>query len=254
MLKLDIRGVNAYPLEKEPITAGRIGLQILFTFSDDWKDLSKIAVFEGAEKVELLLANPRCVVPEECLKTAGPSLRVGVYGIDSLGTVATPTVWANFGQILSSAQVSLTYEPGVTPPMIAQILSAAQSAVNIAQSVRNDADAGKFNGKDGKSVELFTVTYGVTTKAEIDAALAAGLLPVLTMQNQRYMLTGVGLAYVFTTVARNGVLYWAQCSQPTVVFPTSWRSGSLDLYDGDTPIDPDPIEPVDPIEPSEPTI
>jgi hypothetical protein len=178
---------------------------------------------------------------------------VGVYGIDSLGTVVTPTVWANFGQILSSAQVSLTYEPGVTPPMIAQILSAAQSAVNIANSVRSDADAGKFNGKDGASVEQFPVTYGVTTKAEIDAALAAGSIPVLTMQNRRYMLTGVGSTYTFTTVTRTGVLYWAQCAPPSVLPITSWYSGSLNLYDADGPITPDPIDPSDPTEPSNPT-
>jgi hypothetical protein len=198
MLKLDIRGVNAYPLEKESITAGRVGLQILFTFSDDWKDLSKIAVFEGAERVELQLANPRCVVPEECLKAAGPSLRVGVYGIDSLGTVVTPTVWANFGQILSSAQVSLTYEPGVTPPMIAQILSAAQSAVNIANSVRSDADAGKFDGEPAK----FFWCSDDTTGEEILAALQDGQLPLRVDSSGRVLvyLKQSGNAYIFAAV------------------------------------------------------
>lgn len=261
MLKLDIRGVNAYPLEKEHITAGRVGLQILFTFSDEWKDLSKIAIFEGAEKVELQLANPRCVVPEECLKTAGPSLRVGVYGIDSLGTVATPTVWANFGQILSSAQVSLTYEPGVTPPMIAQILSAAQSAVNTANSVRSDANAGKFDGAAGPEGPegpqgpvgpggVTMVTYGTTTVAQIDAAVTAGKLPVLKYQNRWYSLvSGGGLSlgqYTFTCLFSDGMLYWAQCELASVFNPTGWTSGSKDLSGGDTPITP--------VTPSDPTI
>lgn len=255
MLKLDIRGVNAYPLEKEPITAGRVGLQILFTFSDDWKDLSKIAIFEGVETVELLLANPRCVVPEECVKSAGPSLRVGVYGIDSLGTVATPTVWANFGQILSSAQVSTAYEPGVTPPMIAQILSAAQSAVNIANSVRADADAGKFDGPVGPEGPegprgpvgpggIAEITYGETTKEQIASLIAAGRVPVLVYQSRWYYLSMADLiGYSFTSLTTDGVLYWARCTTASVMIPTGWTSGSLDLSGGSTPIT--PVSPID---------
>ena len=36
-----------------------------------------------------------------------------------------------------------------TPDIVQQILSAASNAEEIAQSVRDDADAGKFNGPQG---------------------------------------------------------------------------------------------------------
>ena len=156
MLRLDIRGVNAYPLEKEVLTEGRVGLEISFTFSSDWDGLTKIAVFEGAQTIDVILVNDRCVVPHEALAQSGAALRIGVYGQNTAGDIVIPTVWAKFGMVQPAAVPSEVSSKPPTPSVVAQILSAAQNAESsaseaerIAQSVRDDADAGEFDGKDG---------------------------------------------------------------------------------------------------------
>lgn len=157
MLRLDIRGVNAYPLEKEVLTEGRVGLEIGFTFSSDWDGLTKIAVFEGAQTIDVALINDRCIVPHETLAKSGGALRIGVYGQNTAGDIVIPTVWAKFGTVQPAAQPSNKTTTPPTPSVVAQILSAAQNAVVIAQSVRDDADAGEFDGKDGATLWFTTV-------------------------------------------------------------------------------------------------
>lgn len=182
MLKLDVRGVKAIPLEKEILTEGRVGLEISFSFSSDWDGLSKTAVFEGAKTIDVLLTENACVVPHECLSKSGPSLRVGVYGENNLGDKVTPTVWANFGQIQAAAIPSGEGGAIPTPTIVSQILTASAEAlaasteaVEIAQSVRDDADAGEFDGyspsasvsKSGSTTTITITDKDGTTTAEV---------------------------------------------------------------------------------------
>ena len=149
MLRLDIRGVNAYPLEKEGLTEGRVGLEISFTFSSEWDGLTKIAVFEGAKTRDVALVSDHCVVPPEALAQSGSALRIGVYGQNTAGDIVIPTVWAKFGQVQPATRLSKETTTPPTPSVVAQILAAAQEAEAIAQSVRDDADAGEFDGEPG---------------------------------------------------------------------------------------------------------
>ena len=77
------------------------------------------------------------------------TLEAGVYGTKG-GDVVLPTIWASLGTIREGASTGTNTQPP-TPDVYSQILETANSAEKIAQSVRDDADAGKFNGKPGDS-------------------------------------------------------------------------------------------------------
>jgi hypothetical protein len=108
--------------------------------------------------VDVLVEDSKCTVPPEVLTEDGGKLRVGVFGVGENGR--TPTIWAEVGTIQRGAEPS-GIEPGEhTQPLIDQLLAAAQAAraaadeaERLAQSVRNDADAGAFDGAPGKPGE-----------------------------------------------------------------------------------------------------
>ena len=64
------------------------------------------------------------------------------------GTVVLPTIWAQLGEIREGVSLGSNAQPP-TPDVYSQILEAAEQAEKIAQSVRDDADAGKFDGEPG---------------------------------------------------------------------------------------------------------
>ena len=73
----------------------------------------------------------------------------GVYGTKN-GTVVLPTIWATLGTIKEGASPGENTQPP-TPDVYSQILAAASKAEEIAQSVRDDADSGAFDGPPGAS-------------------------------------------------------------------------------------------------------
>lgn len=229
MLRLDIRGVNAYPLEKEVLTEGRVGLEISFTFSSEWDGLTKIAVFEGAKTIDVALVDDHCVVPHEALAQSGAALRIGVYGQNTAGDIVIPTVWAKFGQIQPATRLSEETTTPPTPSVVAQILAAAQAAEALAQSVRDDADAGKFDGKS-----LFWCEYTETTLAEIVQAVEDGLLPVMSTSGRLYILGECSSTVARFYSVRGGVynfLYWAAVDEEN-----EWNSGSFRFGDYTKPV------------------
>lgn len=138
------------------LTNGSAGLNIDFEFSPAWDGLNKIVCFKGSgTAIDVLLAGNSCVVPSECLTEYGSYLEIGVYGYEIVGEetkVIIPTVWANAGEIREGVKPSETEPSPITP-------SIADQVIQIAESVRRDADSGKFDGKDGytpiKGVDYF---------------------------------------------------------------------------------------------------
>lgn len=103
-------------LEREPVTSGSVNVyEARFEFSEDWEGLERVAVFWAAgPTVEVLLGpDAECEVPWEALQKPGYTLRAGVYGKDSAGTVVLPTVRASLGTILEGVP---TNGEGARPP------------------------------------------------------------------------------------------------------------------------------------------
>lgn len=86
---LTSRSVNVYP--------------VMFQFSNDWANLTKVAVFRMHKNVvQVLLDNSlSCTVPWEVLESSG-TVEVGVYGTYG-DEVRLPTRWARLGEVFPGA-------------------------------------------------------------------------------------------------------------------------------------------------------
>ena len=152
MIRLNVSLADATVTETETLTAGRVGLTCGFTFSSEWDGLMKVAVFEGAETIEVALGTATvAVIPPECMSTAGYNLRIGAYGLSPANAVVIPTVWAKAGKIKDSAAPDEDSFAPATPELVGQIIAASESALAIARSVKDSADNGEFDGTDGFS-------------------------------------------------------------------------------------------------------
>ena len=163
MLKINVSTAEAVITETELITSGRKGLKCAFSFSSDWSGLQKIAVFQGVATRDIaLLSGNEVVVPAECIAKAQFPLKIGVYGAKPDGTIAIPTIWANFGKVLPGTKPSAIPPDEITPDVVAQIEEAASNALYLARNVQSMADSGAFDGTDGVSpaVTIETITGG----------------------------------------------------------------------------------------------
>ena len=137
------------------LTTGSVGVEVVFHFSDDWTAApARIAVFRGSgQTVDVALLEDSCTVPPEVLTQPGSTLTIGVYGTDGAGTMVIPTVYAEAGRIVRGAEPSGIEPTPETQPLIDQLLAAAKAARDaagaaerLAQSVRDAAEAGEFDG------------------------------------------------------------------------------------------------------------
>ncbi len=161
MIHVNVRQRDAAAQATEPITSGSVGLAVSFRFSEDWTGLAKAALFKGSgTAVDVALTGSECAVPHEVLQLAGGHLKIGVYGTGNQGQRVTPTVWADAGQIFEGAAPSEVTPTPATQNLVQQALEAAESAEAIAQSLRDDAEAGEFDGEDGASAYELAVEQG----------------------------------------------------------------------------------------------
>lgn len=140
--------------EQDPVEiyAGNINIDsITFKFCELWDGYTITAVFYKDIKnvYQVLLDDTKtCLIPPELTETNG-LVYVGVFGIkgECRRTSAVKSWYLKEG-VITEGRPS---EP--TPDIYQQIVSLCNEAVEAANSVRADADNGKFNGKDGKDGE-----------------------------------------------------------------------------------------------------
>ena len=229
MIHVIVRERDATAQATEPITSGSVGLECSFRFSEDWEGLGKVAIFQGSGQIidVALVGQESCAVPHEVLQQALGHLKIGVYGTGDQGQRVTPTVWADAGRILPGVEPSEIEPTPATQSLVQQILEAAENAEEIAQGVRDDADAGEFDGADGVSPSVsvtditgghrvtivdaqgthvfdvmngekgdpgsggdnvFWATYNSTTEAEITAAVTAGKTVLCKISDEIFYL------------------------------------------------------------------
>ena len=128
MIELNITKAKMNATSYETLTSGMANaVSVHFTFSSDWDNLSKTAVFSnGAETVTLLESEwsgaDTCVVPFEVLQKPFRTVNVGLVGTSG-DTVILPTVWCSIGRVWLGANAEGDPSTDPTLPVWAQLQS-----------------------------------------------------------------------------------------------------------------------------------
>lgn len=152
MIICQVTGAAIAVAQNELLTTGMVqAVPVRFCFSPQWAALDRTAVFTaGTVSVSCLLGEDnQCFIPWECLTRAGEYLHVGVYGTRGEKMVL-PTVSCLLGPICTGTQPEENTPTEATPTLVQSLLTKAEAAVSVADALRTDADAGLFNGRDGK--------------------------------------------------------------------------------------------------------
>lgn len=152
MIICQVTGAAITVAQNELLTTGMVqAVPVRFCFFPQWAALDRTAVFTaGTVSVSCLLGEDnQCFIPWECLTRAGEYLRVGVYGTRGEKMVL-PTVSCLLGPICTGTQPEENTPTEATPTLVQSLLTKAEAAVSAADALRTDADAGLFNGRDGK--------------------------------------------------------------------------------------------------------
>lgn len=153
-IKIEVTGAQAVLTQSCLLTGGMVGVSVEFTFDGVWDGLMKTGVFRaGGRTVSYPYMEDETQIPWEVLNKSGCTLYIGVCGCNEDGSVVIPTVWVAAGTIQPGADPEA--DPGMDPalPVWKQNEDIARQAVEIAESVRADADAGVFAGPQGEQGE-----------------------------------------------------------------------------------------------------
>ena len=127
-------------------TAGSYGVEKLRVMrKGEWVDYDIIVAFHPpkGESVQIRLGSDNAVsVPAEATAVAGTGELTFAGYTDGVRQISVSRIYC----VAESAGTEGIAPAEPTPDVVQQILSAASNAEEIAQSVRDDADAGKFNG------------------------------------------------------------------------------------------------------------
>ena len=139
-MKIKVVNQRLYLEPPETAEGTREYLRAEFDFSEEWDGMTKTAFFRGAdgENHPKLLKDDTCIVPAEALAVPG---RVEVSVSGTLGETVITTDIKSFSL---PATLSGGTPSDPEPTVWQQILDKVDETQQIAQSVRDDADAGKF--------------------------------------------------------------------------------------------------------------
>lgn len=168
-----------------------------FEFSEEWTS-PKTALFANDEKVYsvILDENDSCTVPWEVIKPYG--FWISVFCGD--------LITANKAEVRVEES---GYREGETPQspsptVYDQLLNTALNAEELAQSVRDDADAGKFDGQQGEpGTDGYTPQRGVDYWTEGDKQEIVNDVVSAVDESEKYAeqattLSGYGITDAYT--------------------------------------------------------
>ena len=146
-------------------------LHARFCFCDDWADEQVTAVFSaGGKSYTRLIVDGECCVPWEVLQ----------HKNFFVGCMAGSLITSNAAEVKVNACGVQPGTPGVepTPSAYEQMVSIMEETKKIAQSVRDDADNGEFDGPAGPKGDPGVVKFVVVNELpETDTENAIYLVP-----------------------------------------------------------------------------
>ena len=154
MIKVDILDDGNIVAYDNTIADSVMFEKISFSFPDTWNGYTKTAVFRNSETTisvvlnndsDLCTGENECYVPYEVIKA--PQFTVSVFGVFGDSRATTPQVKIT---VIKSGYGEGDTPNEPTPTEYEQLIGLVNSTKEIAQSVRNDADNGVFNGEKGE--------------------------------------------------------------------------------------------------------
>jgi|GEM_PF-4334130 len=190
-MKIKVVNQRLYLEPPETAEGTREYLRAEFSFSEEWDEMTKTAFFRGAdgENHPKLLEDDTCTVPAEALTAPG---RVGVSVSGTLGETVITTDIKSFSL---QATISGGTPSDPEPTVWQQILDKVDETQQIAQSVREDAEAGKF-AATAETVEQAVSVY-------MQLALFR-LAPELKAIGVNYWLRNVAGSQTYTLISQYG--------------------------------------------------
>lgn len=164
LLEFSVKNQIIKRLENDfiPVAGSRNYLTAKFNFeTDEWTGIiTAIFTNDCTAKRALLDSNNECLVPWEVLTQPG-TLWVSVYCGDLI-TANRAEVRLNVSGYIDADETL----PPPSPSEYQQLVKLASETRDIAQSVRDDADAGKFDGPPGDDGKAATIKVGKVTTGE----------------------------------------------------------------------------------------
>ena len=189
-MKIKVVNQRLYLEPPETAEGTREYLKAEFSFSEEWDGMTKTAFFRGAGNTySQLLKDDACTVPAEALAAPG---RVGVSVSGTLGETIITTDIKSF---TVPATLSGGTPSNPEPTVWQQILDKVDETQQIAQSVREDAEAGKF-AATAEMVEQAVSVY-------MQLALFR-LAPELKAIGVNYWLRNVAGSQTYTLISQYG--------------------------------------------------
>lgn len=190
---------------KPTVASGGVNEDVIeFEFDELWDGFDMVAVFYRSKRevFHQKIVDNRCTVPSEVLRAQGV-FYVGVMGVKDNVTRTTNVLRYE----LEHGAITVGVEPPEpTPSIYESILASVKSAEQIAQSVRNDADAGRFNGIPGEKGDKGDPGSDASVTAE-NIQTALGYAPVKDVQVAGSSVLVDGVANVaYASTKRHGVV------------------------------------------------
>lgn len=154
MIQITVSGTEIYGKLDTRLTSGSVGRVINFIFDEKdnrWGELTKIAVFRVGTAVRAqYVENNICEFPWELLTRdkIGEIIHIGVCGVRD-NKVVFPTIYTYIGELEEGADPNADPSIEHSPELVEQLITITEEAVNTANSVRQDADNGEFDGEPG---------------------------------------------------------------------------------------------------------
>lgn len=188
MFRVQIEKNKAWVTERETLTLycqGCDPVKIELSFNDEWDGLSKIAVFRAYDRqIDLAFTGEEIEIPVNALLKPDVHLLLGIYGINSTGTVVISTIWADLGIIQPGPNPTAAENYSLPPENIyQQVYELAEAAEAAAAQAISGNYAGTLTFTIDSATGKLSVSRtidGVTSTTEIGgvtayaAALAGG--------------------------------------------------------------------------------
>lgn len=205
--------------DEQPIrlgTEGSYGVETLRVMrKGEWVDYDIIIAFHPpkGDAVQMRLGADNSVsVPAEATASAGTGELTFAGYTDGVRQISVSQIY----RVAATAGVSGTSPAEPTPDIVQQILSAASNAEEIAQSVRDDADAGKFNGAQGPKGDTGPQGPVGPQGPKGDTGPAVALDTTLTHEGEAADAKATGDA-ISAVKARQNILVGSETGNPIVV-------------------------------------